>query len=103
SKLMAGPIVEPKGALLGEDLAGCGGLRAVRHLSRRDDRLAEFLDEARPLGFERGAGAVEVGSIHCWMVRASARPEGPPYPRKNTHNEERRAMAIEIDPVCGME
>ena len=50
-ELLVGAVAQGEVALLGEDLAGRGGLRPVGHLAGRDDRLAELRERggrARP-------------------------------------------------------
>ena len=93
-QLMVGTVAQREVPLLGEDLAGRRGLRAVRHLAGRDDRLPDLLDQPGALGEEGRADRFEVGGIHASMV---CEPYTPwEYPQEETR------MAIEIDPVCGM-
>ena len=57
-QLLVGPVAQGQVALLGEDLAGGRGLRAVGHLAGRHDRLADLGEQAaraRRAGW-RGSG-----------------------------------------------
>ena len=65
-ELLIGAIAQGEVALLGEDLAGRRGLRPVRHLAGRDDRLADLLEQAGPLGEKRRADGREVGVHRGW-------------------------------------
>ena len=95
-------IAEGQVALLLEDLAGRRGLRAIRHLPGRDDRLAELGQEAvrvRPERLVRAASS---------RGRPSAEGSAGPGPTPSCailpgSTTEDREMAIAIDPVCGME
>ena len=69
---MVGPVAQGEVALLGEDLAGRRGLRAVGHLPGRDDRLADLRHEARPLGEQGGArGDLGRRCVHRRMLPGS--------------------------------
>ena len=88
--------------LLLEDLARRRGLRAVGHLAGRDDRLAELLEQPGTLGEQRGSGGVEIDRVHrAMLLRWVAAARRPILPGSTTRGGE--PMAIEIDPVCGME
>jgi YHS domain-containing protein len=95
-------VAQREVALLLEDLTCGGRLRSVRHLARRLDLLAELSEQARALGVERGADGFGVERRHRTTVRLAALARqfllyswGVP--------EEVNPMAMEIDPVCGME
>ena len=64
-QLLVGPVAQGEVALLREDLAGGGGLRAVGHLAGRHDRLADLGEEAVALG-EQGSARIEseIGGVH---------------------------------------
>ena len=94
-QLVVGPVAQGEVALLGEDLAGRRGLRAVGHLAGRDDRLADLVEQAGALG-ERGPRGSARG-----RRRPSRSMVREPYTPWEYHKE--TPMAIEIDPVCGME
>src|SRR6478735_1082227 len=67
-QLLVGTIPQGEVALLREDLAGGRGLRAVRHLARGDDGLADLLEQAGALGLEGGTDGVKIGRFHRPMV-----------------------------------
>jgi YHS domain-containing protein len=94
-------IAQCQVALLLEDLAGGGRLRSVCHLTGRLDRLAELGQKAGALRIERGADRSGIVGRH----RATVRLAAPPGSLSYTPGEYpwRTTMAIEIDPVCGME
>ena len=93
-ELLVRPVAQREIALLGEHLARGRRLRAVGHRIGGDDGRAAFLEQARSLGAEGGSEGLEVDSGHGSIV-----PER--ILQGSTHEE--REMAIEIDPVCGME
>jgi len=92
---MVRPIAQREIALLSEDLAGGRCLRAVGHLLRRDDDLPEVLEKMSSLGQERVARRGEAFAIHVNDGTTTVYARG--------HHHEELTMAIEIDPVCGME
>ena len=92
---LLGTVAQGEVALLGEDLAGRRGLRAVGHLAGRHDRLADLVEQARALGEEGAAERLEVGRLSI-----AARWYGHGYTRGEYKET---PMAIAIDPVCGME
>jgi YHS domain-containing protein len=93
-ELLVGPVAQGKVALLREDLAGRRGLRAIGHLVGRNDGGTAFLDQTGTLGEQGRAEGLEIEGRHGRMVREPYTPWE--YCRG-------AAMAIEIDPVCGME
>lgn len=95
-------IAQREVALLLEDLAGGGRLRPVRHLTGRLDLFAELAEQASALRLERSAYRSWIVGRHRTTVRLADVPGSlsytpGEYPRRTTY------MAIEIDPVCGME
>ena len=94
-QLLVGPVAQRQVALLGEDLARGGGLRAVGHLAGRDDGLADLLDEAGALVEQDASDRVEIGAVHGRDGTSAVYSMGVPT--------EEDPMAIAIDPVCGME
>ncbi len=93
-QLVVGPVAQRQVALLRKDLAGRGGLRAVGHLLGRDDRLLALPEDAGALRLEGRTGGLGIDGRHGSMVvdailHGSTPKEG--------------VVAIEIDPVCGME
>jgi YHS domain-containing protein len=103
-QLVIGAIVEGKIALLGEDLAGGSGLRAIGHLAGRDDRLSEILDEASALGVKGSSGGFDMCLLHASNgTCVSEVQKDHDYPQGKCSNTRSFTMAIEIDPVCGME
>jgi YHS domain-containing protein len=103
-ELLDRPVAEGEVALLLEHLAGRRGLGPVRHRLWRRDRFGHLAIEARPFGEQSDAGCFEVEGGHGRIVRPVAREAKrgrQPYPRAQFTLEDR--MAIEIDPVCGME
>jgi YHS domain-containing protein len=99
-------IAQGQVALLLEDLAGGGRLRAVGHRVRRDDAHGDSGSEPGALGNEGGPRVLEEWIGHdrivpvTWeSIRGSYTPgEYPrPVPRGVVH------MPIEKDPVCGMD
>ncbi len=89
-------------ALLLEDLAGRRGLRSVRHLTGRLDLLTELGEQAAAFGLERGADRGGVDCRHPATVLPNASTRRAPLYSRGVP-EEVSPMAIEIDPVCGME
>jgi YHS domain-containing protein len=96
-------IAKGKVALLGEDLARGSGLRPVRHLARRRDGLAELVHQASPFGFESRTRCADVWAVHRRTLRAWPAPTHPRIYSQGVRQVEDGAVAIEIDPVCGME
>jgi YHS domain-containing protein len=98
-------LSEGEVALLLEDLARGGRLGPIRHLSRRLDRLGEL--PAQPVSFGHEGVACVVPGIgrHASIVRPFEPFGGMPPCLSYTPGEykKERAMAIEIDPVCGMQ
>ena len=90
---MVGTVAQRQVALLGEDLAGRGRLRAVGHLVGRDDGLLAFAVQTRTFLQQGRADDVRVMGLHPAMVRDAYTP---------WEYHEETTMAIEIDPVCGM-
>ena len=101
-ELLCRPIAEREVALLLEDLARGRRLRAVRHLAGRLDLLAELRDQPRPLGVERGANSDRIELIHPRTVPVERSLARPVLYSPGVRTED-AGMAIEIDPVCGME
>ena len=101
-QLLCRPIAQREVSLLFEDLARGRRLRAVRHLSGGADLFPELRDQPRPLGVERCANGDGIERIHPGTV-----PVGPFLARPALYSPGVRTedvwMAIEIDPVCGME
>ena len=105
-ELLLVAVAQREVALLLEDLARGGRLRAVRHRAGRDDALGEPGAQPVALGLERrsriggGAASVVIGGSYDRRVR-------PVEPSRDilagARTEEPGTMAIEIDPVCGME
>jgi YHS domain-containing protein len=100
-------LPESEVALLLEDLGSGGCLRPVGHLARRHDCLGELRAKALPFGGENAAH-IHYGLGHAAIVQAAI-PSAAGAIRlvglsSNDRLERRRFhMAIEIDPVCGME
>ncbi len=94
-QLPVGPVAQGEVALLREDLAGRGCLRAVGHLAGRHDGLADLLDETDALVEQGAPDRVEIEGIHGRDGTSAVYSMGVP--------PEEDPMAIAIDPVCGME
>ena len=67
-QLVVGTVSQGEVSLLGEYLAGGRGLRSVGHLARRDDGLADLVEQPVTFGFESRANGVEIGGSHPSMV-----------------------------------
>ena len=91
-------VAQGEVALLLEDLARGRRLRPVRHWARRDDRLGDLGADALALGDEGLPRVVEKGVAHRRIV-----PDRHLTYTPGEYLEELFTMAIEKDPVCGME
>lgn len=101
-ELLGRPIAQGEIALLGEHLAGRGGLGSIGHLAGRIDRLAELVEEPSSLGIEGGTRSRQRLIVHHMTLRSpiasTHRPAILPGSTRRTS-----LLAIAIDPVCGME
>jgi xanthine dehydrogenase accessory factor len=95
-------IAEREVALLLEDLAGRGGLRSVGHRVRRDDRGRQLLAKPVTLGSEHRTRIEDLRRRHRMIVRARV-TSGISRILPGSTDWRLTAMAIAIDPVCGME
>ena len=101
-QVLDGTVAKGEVTLLLEDLAGRRGLRPVGHLVGRLDGLADFLPESiafdPKLRAERPEIVIHRVTVRVgWVARTIALSSRE---RPVTHEA---VMAIEIDPVCGMD
>lgn len=90
-------------ALLVEDLAGRGRLRPVRHLVGDLDGLADLLRETSSLGREPSPECLGDLDVHPVTLRADGLVRTIRLYSHGVPFEEKGTMAVETDPVCGMD
>jgi YHS domain-containing protein len=101
------PVAEGEVALLREDLAGGGSLRAVGHLPGRLDRLIQpteraptLVEQSLPERLEIGRPVDQLVCVHRVMLADGLSLRDTPH---GTSPKEVSTMAIAKDPVCGMD
>jgi len=101
-ELLRRAIAQREVPLLFEHLARGSGLRAIGHLARCPDLLTQLFHEPRPLSVERRANGHGIEVIHPGTVPVEALHARPAL-YSSEYRRRKAPMAIEIDPVCGME
>ena len=104
-EMLRRPVAQGEVALLLEDLARGGGLRAVGHLPGRLDRLRDLGEEARALGVAaRHGSAAVIEACHAddATLRAGDRRR-PRYTPSGVPPRGGSRWPSSDDPVCGME